>query len=257
MAPVQLKSVPTKILPTLVSPLGIAILLCFVGPALPNRRLGKRLVWLAAFVLYLVSIPITPDLLLAPLQNQFPGLNSSTCPQADAIVVLGGILSIPQRDPARLDWNEAVERFDQGVLLYQAGKAPHLLFTSGGPGEENAEGYFLAAAARARGVPAAAIEHSKLSPNTEAEAFNIAALAEARGYRSVILVTSAYHMPRAMMLFGRTSLAGKVTPYPTDYQGRPEWKYELQDFFPRAEDAARSERALREYWGRLFYLVKR
>ena len=247
----------SKILPTLVSPLGIAILLCLTGAGLRNRSQGRRLILAACLLLYLVSIPGTADLILYPLQSRFPPLNSLSCPKADAIVVLGGMLPTPVRDPSRLDWNESVERFDEGVALYQALKAPWLIFTSGGPGDEEQEGYYLASAARARGVPRAAILHTRHSPNTEAEAFNVAQLAAERGFKSVILVTSAYPLPRAMMLFERTNLTGKVQPYPVDFQSRPDWKYEARDFFPRAEEMARVERGLREYWGRLFYLVKR
>ena len=253
----HLVRVPTKILPTLVSPVGLAILLCLASVTLQNRRIGRCLIWLACLLLYAASIPITADLILSSLQNRFPPLTPTTCPSADAIVILGGILPTPQREPARLDWNESVERFEQGLALYQAGKAPRIVFTSGGPGDEGEEGQFLTQAALARGVPPQAIEHTRHSPNTEAEAFNTAALAADKGYRAIILVTSAYHMPRAMMLFGRTSLAGRTTPYPADYQTRRDSKYEFQDFFPRAEDMARTERGLREYWGRLFYLVKR
>ena len=72
---------------------------------------------------------------------------------------------------------------------------------------------------------------------------------------TVLLVTSAFHMRRAQVLFERQGLT--VLPYPVDFQARAAWAGSIwQDplqWLPRSRDLDDSSRALRELMGRLVY----
>jgi uncharacterized SAM-binding protein YcdF (DUF218 family) len=97
-------------------------------------------------------------------------MEDATLPAADAIVVLGGR---PNRLPL-------------GRRLREAGVAPVLLvFNSSGIGDD---------------------EHLYVRPEpftTRGEARVTARLAREHGWRSIVVVTSSYHAPRARMLFRR------------------------------------------------------
>ena len=95
--------------------------------------------------------------------------------------------------------------------------------------------------------------------NTAAEETSLAAFAVRFHWKRVLLVTSANHMPRAMLLFRHCP--AEVIPVPVDYQssapGQPASDSGLARYLPQAEALAQSERALREYLGIMFYSVSR
>ena len=242
-----------KVLPLFCLPLGFSMLLILIGLVLDPKRRGRWLSIAGISILTICSIPFVSDRLIYQLEKRYPAMSISKCPHADAIVILGGILSEIQRDPELLDWHEAVERFEHAVTLYKAGKAPAILLTTGMENDAQTEGAHLKRAAIGHGVPANAILQTAKSDNTAGEAVNVAALAARNEIRSIILVTSANHMPRAMLLFERTGL--KVTAFPVDYQTGFDHTYNAEDFLPDAEGLAKSQRAFRELYGLLFYTV--
>lgn len=110
--------------------------------------------------------------------------------KADAIVAISG--------------GETDARTREAVNLYQAGWAPHLIFSgaaadSSGPSNARA----MANAAVAAGVPSIAIQLDEASANTEQNAANVAAIIAQKHYHSIILVTSPYHQRRAYIVFRR------------------------------------------------------
>ena len=69
----------------------------------------------------------------------------------------------------------------------------------------------------------------------------------------VILVTSAYHMPRAKMLFDRAGV--KSIPHPTDFKssgGHLDW----MSFVPSAGGLSKTSGGIRELIGRFYYRIK-
>ena len=94
--------------------------------------------------------------------------------------------------------------------------------------------------------------------NTDGEARAVAALLRARmsgEHRcSVILVTSAFHMRRARLLFARAGL--RVIPYPVDFQVSEGGIFTILDLLPAAESLEQTETALREFYGYLYYILR-
>ena len=243
-----------KVIPLFCLPLGFSMLLILIGAMLGPKRRGQRFTFAGIAILTICSLPFVSDRLIYQLEKRYPSFSISQCPRADAIVILGGILNEIQRDPELPGWHEAVERFEHTVTLYKAGKAPIIVLTSGAEDRnEQTEGAHLKRAAIGHGVPANAILQTTMSGNTAGEAVNVAALAARKGIHSIILVTSANHMPRAMLLFERTGL--KVTAFPVDYQTGFTHTYKAEDFLPDAEGLSKSQRAFRELYGLLFYLL--
>ena len=105
----------------------------------------------------------------------------------------------------------------------------------------------------ALGVPADAVVSTAKVRNTADEAREVAGMLPAGS--TVMLVTSAYHMPRARRLFERQGLT--VLPFAVDFQASGAWAgHPLRDplnCLPTAEGLGSSSRALREAIGRTIY----
>jgi uncharacterized SAM-binding protein YcdF (DUF218 family) len=234
----------SKLLPLVVLPLGLALLL--LGWALARRRWAP--VKAAFALLWLLATPLIGQGLWRLMERPWQPLRPQAMPNAAAIVVLGGGRHPAPGQLRRTEWVDA-DRFFGGLELFQAGKAPLLLFTGGAISLE-------------RDVPTEGDVHRQqalalalaVTPyvrNTAEEAEAVAAKLP-KGSR-VLLVTSAFHMARARALFARQGLV--VVPYPVDFQARGNWAGSvLKDFrywFPSAEGLEDSSRALREALGRL------
>jgi uncharacterized SAM-binding protein YcdF (DUF218 family) len=108
---------------------------------------------------------------------------------ADAVVVLGC------RSPAALK-----RRVDLGIRRFQEGAAPLLVLSGGGRGPVP-EAERMRRAALASGIPATALLIEGRSRNTSENAAETARLLNARGLRSVLLVSDRAHLPRAAIYF--------------------------------------------------------
>jgi uncharacterized SAM-binding protein YcdF (DUF218 family) len=246
-----------KILPALLLPPGLIILLLLLSAALRKRALAL----IALALLWLSSTPLASDPLMRAAEGWAARQPIASAPHADAIVVLSGMLR-PAAGPAGWDeWTDSVDRFEAGVALAKAGKAPVLVFTGGWlpwQPEARPEGDVLRERAIACGVPGDRIAVTGIVRNTEEESRAVAALLRSRGSAervpSIVLVTSAFHMRRSQLLFSRAGLA--VTPFPVDFQASASG-FSFMDLLPRAGSIEDTETALREFWGYLYYrLIK-
>ena len=240
-----------RTLPLFALPLGFS-LLCMAA-ALRWRR--KVLVAAPLVLLTVFSLPVVSDVLMHLLEDRFPRVPTAACPTADAIFPLGGMLGVRGRPGDPVELKESGARFERGLELYFARRAPTLLLSGAWnslPGVPS-EGELLRGVAIARGVPASAIVVTPIVPNTEAEAVVLRDLAAARGWKRVIVVTSAFHMFRAARLFRKCGV--EIVPVPADFRAKPPSAIQVFDFLPGAEALFRSEIALHEYLGVLFYSV--
>jgi len=235
-----------KIVGWCLSPLGVA----FVGLALGwllrrfgRKTLGVTAVWLALGQLWFFSCDFATRWVGVPLEGE--ETDALALPKADAIVLLGGGMGCHEKC-GRPELCQGGDRVWTAARLYRAGKAPLMTVTGGGAKGELA---FL----RDMGVDTACVTVLEAARNTEEEARLISAL----GVRRILLVTSAWHMPRAKMLFERAGF--EVIPAPTDYEMHfaDEGLYQVRDFFPSAEALLRNSCAVKEWVARACYRVKR
>lgn len=246
-----------KILPVLLLPTGILLMLLILALLLRHR-------WPLIAALLLVWIGSSPALseqLQRWLENGAIRMPATEMPAADAIVVLSeGRVVAP--GPARIsEWTDS-DRFWGGIELYRAGKAPLLLFTGGWvPWLPHAkpEGEILAQSAVAQGVPASAIRTTGRVTHTAEEARAVAELLASPDLGKsdrkpvVLLVTSAYHMPRARRQFESAGLG--VLSFAVDFQVGQEREFSVMSLLPSAQAWARTESAWRELIGRGYYVL--
>ena len=244
-----------KLLPIFVLPLGWVVLLLLIA----ILRKKRWPLFAALAVLYLCSMPVVGNRLTYWLESSYPTLAIDQVENADAIVPLGGIFGLPVADGFLPNVGEGGERLEAGIVLWQKKKAAWLVFTGGRvpwSSQVEVEGTFSKRAAVARGIPAEQILVTREVGNTIDEAHAVRDLMHERGWRKIILVTSAWHMPRAARLFRKVGV--DFVPFPVNFQINPKGSLTLLDFLPRAEGLRSTETALREWYGILFYaLVKR
>lgn len=240
-----------KLLPLLLSPIVLVILLICYG----QIRRNKRVIWLAVFSLYLLSMPIVSDALLRFAEGYAERQDSQKVSSADAIVVLSGMLEeVPTSFGAVTEWSDP-DRFFAGVELYKLNKANKLIFTGGllpWQSKVTPEGVVLKRYAEMMGLPASNIIVTGNVQNTLQEAGAIKNLLDQKA-PSIVLVTSAFHMPRSKQIFEHEGF--RVIEHPVDFKVRIR-DLTLMDFLPKAEALSMSDLALREQIGRLFYTVK-
>lgn len=240
-----------KILPFVLSPLVIAMGLILYGLLSKKGRYGL----FGLFVLYSASTFFVADFLFERLEGKGRDIQVDAVGQADGIVVLSGMMMGVRGSTGPMqEWDDA-DRFFAGVDLYQAGKSPRLIFTGGRlPWEraELSEGAMLKQYAERLGVPARAISVSAEAYNTEEEARVVKRLFEQSQPR-ILLVTSAYHMPRAQALFEREGF--KVEAFPVDFKVRAKALTPM-DFMPDPRALRMTDVLVREYLGRFYYWVR-
>jgi len=237
----------SKLLDLLLAPLSWALLL-LLGALLWRRRAAPWLAGAAAIVLYVFSIEPVANALTrfaeAPATRTFR-------PDAvyDAAIVLGGGI-----DPAAseatgaAELNAAGDRIVAGYELLQSGRARNVLLSAGGPDPSGqVEADWASALYRRLGIPAERIVLERESRNTRENAEQSARIVQARGWKSLLLVTSALHVPRALASFRAAGLSPDVLPVDVRAGAR------LGSFLPRASALDRSTDVLRELAGRLVY----
>ena len=243
-----------KLLPIFVLPLGVTFLLLLM--ALLRRKRWPAIV--AAVVLYLSSIDVVSENLIGWLESRYPAVPIAQAGKADAIVVLSGIFGPPVKPGFLVNLSESVERLEGGIVLYQTGAAPWLVFTGGRipwEGRTRVEGEDSRDDAMARGIPENKILITREVGNTADEANAVAELMRTRGWKRIILVTTGWHMPRAAWLFRRAGV--ECTIFPVDFRHNASGQLTPLDFFPNAGALEGTETALREIYGNLFYRLFR
>ena len=185
------------------------------------RRAAMGMLWLGLAVLGLLGFEALPHALLRPLENQYPVPTAAVVDRHVGVVVLGGATQHPRsyQAHAQVPLGEAAERMSLPVGLLREHPKLALVF-SGGEGRLWATGVTEAELARAfyreQGVELARVTLEAGSRNTRENARQVVALLGARCQEPWLLVTSAWHMPRAVAEF--ESLGCRVTPYPVDFR---------------------------------------
>jgi uncharacterized SAM-binding protein YcdF (DUF218 family) len=208
----------------------------------------RWLALVAAAILCIFSTPAVSRFLTSPLERRYPPKPVASAPQADAIVVLSGGI-VRGINAEGIQWGESANRYFTGFDLFEAGKARLLVFSAASTDEAGGptHGEILRHVAVQHGVPPDRIVVVSPALVTTDEARGASKIP---GVHSVLLVTSAYHMPRSVLLFRARGL--EVHPFPTDERILGS-RIQSLGYIPFAHPLDDSEKALREYYGLAVY----
>ena len=244
-----------KVVGSLLMPLPMLLLLMAVGIFLiwfsRWQKCGKILISVSWGVLLLMSLQPVADRLLAPIEDRFPTWHNQH--PLDYIVVLGGGYTWnPQWAPSSNMLNNSLPRLTEGLRIWHANPGAKLIFT-GGRAQNNplSSAEVTSRVAQSLGVPAEAIITLDKPHDTEQEASEVAKIV---GTRPFALVTSANHLPRAMIFFQRHGL--QPFPAPANQLAVASPLNLWERVTPAAFWLSHSERAWYESLGRLWQWLK-
>lgn len=234
--------------------LATAVLL-FCRQTVARGHIARITSALGAALLYAFSTPPVSANLAAILEQAYPPFEQSRGAAFDAIVVLTGDLSpkAGMRPVTELNFS-TLQRTICGVDAYLMAVAPKLLLSGGATsGLDFVDAREMALFAKRLSVPDHAMVLEESSRNTYESAKEVRRILGARA--SVLLVTSAMHLPRAMRLFETQGL--RAAAYPCGYQTALKagtWPgLEPGYFIPSTLALARSTAAINEFVGLLVY----
>ncbi len=247
----------SKVLDLTLAPLTWAILLALLALLWQQRRPGWARLLLSAALAVLVVFSLDPVArgLFARLESRAESTFRPDVPY-DVVVVLGGVADLAaMRESGQIELTEAVDRISQAAILLRTGKARMALLSGGTvfprPGDPPPEAEVLAGWLRDQGIEPDRIVVEDRSRNTRENATGSAAIIAAHGWRRVLLVTSAWHAPRALGCFRAAGLSPDLLP--VDHRaGSPSG---VLGWLPRAGSLSASTDALRELFGGLVYRV--
>jgi uncharacterized SAM-binding protein YcdF (DUF218 family) len=249
-----MKFILVQIIQALILPPASLLLLMLAGMLLLRKRpvAGRWMLSLSIALLYLLSLPITADVLVKPLESFAPPLNEMPA-KADAVVVLGsGVLDLSWVPAPAAPSETATSRLITGVEIAKRLRVPLVL--SGGSdkldGMVVGEGISMAFLAQRLGMPRDQIKISNISRKTYEEAASVRLIVQGN---DIILVTSAFHMKRSTAFFRKRGFT--VIPAPVAYRGQSRF-VSLNSILPRAGHLETSSFALSEYISTVWYRMR-
>ncbi len=257
----------SKLLPQLVYPIGIAGLFLFIA-LFKIKRKPKSAIWLVVLSFLIVLVGgnrIVSAALTRSLEGRYPPAES--LPEVDVIVLLGGGTESADAPRQMTEINGAGDRVLFAAELYHQGLAPNILLSGGNLEFSNVRGTTPAEEMRdvllKLNVPEDALWKEDKSQNTEENAQFAAEMLKAKEIKTVILVTSALHMPRSVQLFEAQGL--RVVPAPADFTVTDNaWETMLSfepkqipfNLIPSSSALNQTTTVLKEYMGMTVNIVK-
>lgn len=205
-----------------------------------RRKIGKGLIIAGLLLYYLFLTTVFSDFLISPLESKYSPLIVEDMIKVDrAVLLLGG------READVLSGSEILRiahTRSHNIKIIISGTDPLL------PTSEEALGvkkFFIT-----RGLKEENIIIEGRSRNTWESVRNVKEIVEERPF---FLVTSAYHMERAVREFEK--VGANPIPTPTDFKTKTE-KYTAIYFLPNSQNLRNSDLAFHEYLGILYYILR-
>lgn len=249
----MLQAMLRRLFETLILPPASVLVLFLLGTALLRwrRRLGRTLQVLALVWLAFASMPCVGGMLLHSLQS-FPALDASRGTQnAQAIVVLSaGADVLATEYGAPVIGPITMQRLRYAAILQRRFELPMLV--SGGVPKLHAPTLASMMQWTAKNeLSAEAIWREERSSDTRENARYSAKILKQNGVTKVLLVTSAWHMPRAIDCFQRAGIDAIAAP--TGFRGEifASWT----SFVPHWNGLRDTCLAMHEWGGRVVYAI--
>lgn len=256
----------SKILGPLISPVVlVCALLAIVVLSVRSRpRLARGAALAALVIMFLASNVWIAFALMGYLESRH--IPHGPLPAAGAIVVLSSGAE-PAWPPQPTIWvdDATANRLLYAVMLYHEGKAP-LVILSGGqlpwlkslPPMSESMSVFI----ELMGVPKSAVIQESASGNTYENAVDVKAILQAHNIHTILLVTSAFHMPRALALFRHQGIDAIAAPCDF-FATTPHWLADTSDWqalatglIPDSNNLTKTTEAIKEAVGIAVYRLK-
>ncbi len=234
--------------------LSLSILLLRSVRKHPWLKVGWYLLIAGTCILFFLSLPPISNTLVYSLENQYQFPTEENMLTVDVIVILGGgvypsdsLHKSPEASGA------TYSRLFNGVKVFKQSNAK-VLVLSGGGGEQNNESTaeVMKNLAILLEVPENKIIIEPKSRNTMEHAIELAKQFPPEENKRIGIVTSALHMPRAVVAFRAKFPEENIMPISVGYISFPK-EYSLSSFIPTADAFITSSDVIHEEIGIVWY----
>ncbi len=243
----------SKIAWFILQPAVLACIFAFVGIARMRRKqkLGLLYVSISIVILAIFSTGFLPRILVTTLEKRFA--TSQLPSHIDGIIVLAGGSHVGPTGEVRLS---VPERLIQGIRIAQKHTEAKIIFAGRSAQQSSSlcEAKLMAQTAEKNNISAKRILTDCTSRNTHENAMEILRLLQNNPHKkdnsSWVLITSAFHMPRAIGSFRKLGM--NPTPYSVSFSAESGKK---TDFLPSLENYKNAKKAFKEWLGLLGYFL--
>ena len=243
----------SSVISILLSPFNWIIILLLFAWIFRKRRIKKVLLIGAACVFVIFG---NSWLLNLAAKNYQPArISMDSIPVYSCGIVAGGFAGVD--NDAHGYFNSSADRFIQAVKLYKTGRVNHLLISGGNAKTTNPdfhEAAFVKKELIQFGVPDSVIFIEDLSNNTADNAVNSKHILDSVHLQPpFLLITSAFHMPRALATFRDAGLA--VDGFPAHFTDGMD-SFSFDDLLPRVSVLLTWDNVFKEFLGYVYYRNK-
>ena len=222
----------SKVLWFVLSPVNLLLIALCIAVLLSFTRKGQksaiRILRVSVVIVLIFAVVPVAKLMLGALENRFPQ-NPALPEQVHGIVILGGVinplLSAKRQSP---QLNDAIERLTVGADLAMRYPKARVIF-SGGSGDlfnpEYREAHYAPKVFSQLGLAPERVIYEDKARNTAENATYARLLANPSAGENWVLITSAFHMPRAVGVFRKAGW--NMIPYPVDFATTGDEKFSL------------------------------
>lgn len=214
-------------------------------------RWGRKLLTLVAIAGVLLAVIPVGKMLLGFLEDRFPAIGEPLA-RVDGVIVLGGVVDpVMTKARGQVSVGSGIERLLAMARLAKRYPKARIIFTGGSgslTSQDLKEAHAIPPLLKQLGVDPARVTFEDQSRNTAENAQFSYRLAKPKPGETWLLVTSAFHMPRAVGCFRK--VGWNVVPYPVNYVTDGETAAPLFDFARGMKTLAV---AIHEYLGLIFY----
>jgi uncharacterized SAM-binding protein YcdF (DUF218 family) len=192
--------------------------------------------------------------MMGSLERQFPAMSVLDTPKADIAIVLGGGVMGISPPRAMTEISDVTNHLLYASRLYKAGKIGSIVIVGGSqlrPADGPMDGNDARSLLIEWGIPVEVITAEEMRPNTYENARKIKDMKRIKPFGSALLITSAYHMPRAVAVFENAGV--EIIPASSNIRILKRAPLSLLDFVPSADALRQSTLALREWIAILVY----
>ena len=244
--------VASKIFWIFFSPVAVLLIAAFVGVLWSKGRfvgMGRAIAVVSMLALIVSAMTPLGLILVSPLEDRFPE-PLADLPPPHGILVLGGAINGPVSKMRGQAVGEGIERLVEAAILAKRYPEARILFSGGSGSLFDSEPTEAPEALKLLidlGVDPKRITLEDKSRNTAESAQFAAAIVHPEPSEPWLIVTSAFHMPRAMGLFRKAGF--DAIAYPVAYRTPQRWDFDPGRNLQTFEVAMREWIGLVAYWG--------
>jgi len=212
-----------------------------------NKKKKARILLIFALTIYSVfSLGAVSNKLIFWLEKDLKPISRKDLSFSQIIVVLsGGGKGKDIPFPSNLSESSILRALEAWRIFKEKKGEAQIIISGRGRGEEN-EALVIKNLLKELGVEDEKIQIEDKSKNTYESAKN---LKEMISSKRIFLVTSAFHIKRAEIIFKKFNFS--PLPSPCDFRAKD--SYEIWDFLPFPQNLKNSDIAIKEYLGILYY----